>query len=122
MFRIQVNSMTLREMLGFVEGRKGGGGFEGGEGASKGEGGFEGEGGASEGRASEGNVLNEAPPSTFDLRPPPLLPKGWAQTQKKWGPEGWEAQNFALFFPFPATVSLFLCLSGGLSRGILVVF
>ena len=39
-------------------------------------------------------------------------PKGGAP--KGWGPEGWEAQNFALFLPFPATVSLFLCLSGGL--------
>ena len=40
-------------------------------------------------------------------------PEGWgAQTWKKWGPEGWGAQNFALFLPFPATISLFLCLSG----------
>ena len=32
------------------------------------------------------------------------------------GPDGWGAQNFALFyFPFPATVSLFSCLSGVLS-------
>ena len=52
-------------------------------------------------------------------------PKGWAQTQKKWspegwgpkgaapkgGPEGWGAQNFALFFPSPTTnFALFISL------------
>ena len=36
-----------------------------------------------------------------------VAPKGGA-------PKGGEAQNFALFLTFPATVSLFLCLSGGL--------
>ena len=30
------------------------------------------------------------------------------------GPDGWGTQNFALFLPCPATVSLFLCHSGGL--------
>ena len=53
-------------------------------------------------------------------------PKGWGPERvgprKGGGPEGWGAQNFALFLPFPVTVSLFLCLSGCLSRGILVVF
>ena len=43
-------------------------------------------------------------------------PKGGPNQEKwgpeGWGPEGWEAQNFALFFPSPATISLFLCLSG----------
>ena len=42
-------------------------------------------------------------------------PKGWGS--EGWGPKGgapkrWRAQNFALFLPFPATVSLSLCLSG----------
>ena len=43
-------------------------------------------------------------------------------TQIKWGPEGWEAQNFALFFPSPAAIFILLSLSWGSSRGILVVF
>ena len=36
------------------------------------------------------------------------------------GPEGWEAQNFAL--PSPATIFILSSLSWGSSRGILVVF
>ena len=56
-------------------------------------------------------------------------PEGWAQkggaqkggAPKGGAPKGWEAQNFALFLPFPATISLFLSLWGS-SRGILVVF
>ena len=32
-----------------------------------------------------------------------MAPKGGAQTQKKSCPEGWRAQNFALFFPSPAS-------------------
>ena len=43
-----------------------------------------------------------------------VAPKGWGPEgwgPEGWGPEGWGAQNFALFLPFPATVSLFLCLS-----------
>ena len=51
-------------------------------------------------------------------------PKGWGPNREKigprtvgapmgGGPEGWGAQNFALFFfPSPATISFFLCLSG----------
>ena len=42
-------------------------------------------------------------------------PKGWGP--EGWGPEGGSpkgggAQNFVLFLPFPATISLFLCLFG----------
>ena len=39
-----------------------------------------------------------------------------------WGPEGWRAQNFALFFPSPPQNSFFSSISGGSSRGFLVVF
>ena len=50
-------------------------------------------------------------------------PQGWGARRvggpnterwgpKGWGTEGWGTQNFTLFLPFPATVSLFLCLSG----------
>ena len=39
-------------------------------------------------------------------------PKGWGP--ERVGPRRVGGQNFALFLPFPATVSLFLCLSGGL--------
>ncbi len=41
-------------------------------------------------------------------------PEGWASKggAPKGGPRRVGAQNFALFLPFPATVSLFLCLSG----------
>ena len=39
-------------------------------------------------------------------------PKGRSKTQKKWGPEGWGAKHFALFFPSPAPIfALFLSLS-----------
>ena len=32
---------------------------------------------------------------------------------KVWGPEGWEAQNFAFFFPSPVPIfAFFLSLSG----------
>ena len=90
--------MTLREGGAFVEGRRGGE-------ASKGREAFEGAGGF-EGGASEGNVLNEAPLSTFDLRHPPSPPRPrWSPeglgpnpekvgarrvgARKGWGPEGW---------------------------------
>ena len=46
-------------------------------------------------------------------------PKGWGPNPEKVGARRVGAQNFVLFFLFPATVSLFLCLSG---RRILVVF
>ena len=58
-------------------------------------------------------------------------PEG-GQTQKRWGPRRVGprrvgprrvgAQNFALFFPSPAGNFIFSFLSGGSSRGILVVF
>ena len=38
------------------------------------------------------------------------------------GPEGWGAQNFALFFPSPAGKFVLFFPLWGLSRGILVVF
>ena len=41
---------------------------------------------------------------------------------KGWGPEGWGAQNFAFFFPSPATMFILSSLSWGSSRGILVAF
>ena len=46
--------------------------------------------------------------------PKSVSSEGWAPKggPRRVGPEGWGAQNFALFLPFPATVSLFLCLSG----------
>ncbi len=47
-------------------------------------------------------------------------PKRWGP--EGWGPEGWGAQNFALFLPCPATVSLFLCLSGCLLVEFWLVF
>ena len=40
------------------------------------------------------------------------MKKKHGRTNTLRGPEGWGAQNFALFFPSPATISLFLCLSG----------
>ena len=46
--------------------------------------------------------------------------EGWGP--EGWGAEGWGAQNFALFSPVPPQNSFFSSLSGGLSRGILVVF
>ena len=42
--------------------------------------------------------------------------------QKGRGPEGWEAQNFALFFPPPATIFFHSSSLLGSFRGILVVF
>ena len=58
--------------------------------------------------------------------------QGWGETHKKWGAggwgpggwgrEGWGAQNFALFFPSPTGNAIRCSLSGGFSRGILVVF
>ena len=44
--------------------------------------------------------------------------RGW----KGGGQKGWGAQNFALFFPLPPQNSIFSSLSGGSSRGFLVVF
>ena len=38
------------------------------------------------------------------------------------GPEGWEAKNFALFFPLPPQFLFLSSLSWKSSRGILVVF
>ena len=41
-------------------------------------------------------------------------PEGWGP--EGWGPEGWGAQNFAFFFPSPATVFYSFSLSFGLFR------
>ena len=46
-------------------------------------------------------------------------PEGWGP--EGWGCEGWGAQNFALFFPSPATVFNLFSLSCWSFRGILVV-
>ena len=45
--------------------------------------------------------------TSLDHLPPDPSPLHWTPLHRT-------AQNFALFLPFPATVSLFLCLSGGL--------
>ena len=46
---------------------------------------------------------------------------GWLGTRRV-GAEGWRAQNFALLFLSPARNFILSSLSGGSSRGILVVF